>query len=209
MLSLQRLLGRDEKFFDLLEAGAEEARRSVQALVEVLNRPEQERALDEFILRRRQEQRISEKISAQLCKTFVTPLEREDIEALSSALYKIPRTIEKFCERLLISRSALNGANFSRQTRLLEQTIDVVCLMVRDLRAHPKLEQVKELNARLHYFEQEADHLILELLRDLYSGKHTPLQIVVLGNLYELLEKVIDRCRDCGDIIFHIVLKHS
>ncbi len=209
MFSLQRLLGRDEKFFNLLEAGAQEARHSVNALVHLLAVPHDQRVLDEFVLRRRQEKRIAEEISAGLCRTFVTPLEREDIEALSSALYKIPRTIEKFGERILLSHALLCGADFSKQTRLLEQTIDVLLTMVGQLRSHPKLEKVKEQNDRLQYFEQEADKLMLELLQDLYSGKYETLQVIALRDLYELLERVIDRCRDCGNIIFHIVLKHS
>jgi uncharacterized protein len=209
MFSLQRLIGKDGKFFDLLEAGAEEARWSVRALVDLLKLPPEERVLDEFVLRRRQEKRIAEEISAQVCRSFVTPLEREDIEALSSALYKIPRTIEKFSERMLLSQPLLNGADFSRQTRLLEQTIEVVGAMVGQLRHHPRLEKVKEQNDRLQYFEQEADKLILDLLQDLYSGRHDSLEVMALRDLYELLEKVIDRCRDCGSIIFHIALKHS
>ncbi|HXK58283.1 MAG TPA: DUF47 family protein [Acidobacteriota bacterium] len=209
MFSLQRLLGKDQRFFDLLEAGAEEARHSVNALVELLRLPPEQRALDEFILRRRKEKRISEEISAEVCRTFVTPLEREDIEALSSALYKIPRTIEKFSERMLLSQALQNGADFSRQTRVLTQTIDVLCEMVRQLRHNPRLEKIKEQNDRLQYLEQEADQLILLLLQELYSGQYQPLQVIALRDLYELLEKVIDRCRDCGNVIFRIALKHS
>ncbi len=209
MFSLQRLLGKDQRFFDLLEAGAEEARQSVKALVELLQKPEQERSLHEFVLRRRQEKRISEEISAEVCRTFVTPLEREDIEALSSALYKIPRTIEKFSERMLLSQSLHNGADFSKQTRVLTQTIDVLSRMVGQLRRNPDLEKMKEENDRLQYFEQEADQLILLHLKELYSGKYEALQVIALRDLYELLEKVIDRCRDCGNVIFRIVLKHS
>ena len=47
------------------------------------------------------------------------------------------------------------------------------------------------------------------LRQDLFSGKHEPIQVIVLKDLYELLEKVIDRCRDAGNVITHIVLKNS
>jgi uncharacterized protein Yka (UPF0111/DUF47 family) len=209
MFSLQRLLGKDERFFDLLEAGAQEARESVKALVDLLQKPEQDRTLDEFVLRRKHEKRIAEEISTEVVRTFVTPLEREDIEALSSALYKIPRTIEKFSERMLLSQPLLKDADFAKQTKVLTQTIDVLSRMVGELRHNSNLEKVKEENERLQYFEQEADQLILLHLKELYSGKYEALQVIALRDLYELLEKVIDRCRDCGNIIFRIVLKHS
>ena len=94
MFSLQRLLGKKDKFFDLLEASAREACTSVQALTKFLENPDQVRTLDEFILSRRKEKKIADEISAALCTTFVTALEREDIEALSNALYKIPKIVE-------------------------------------------------------------------------------------------------------------------
>jgi uncharacterized protein len=50
---------------------------------------------------------------------------------------------------------------------------------------------------------------MLECLRDLYGGKHEAIKAVILKDLYELLEKVFDRCRDAGNVVFHIVLKHS
>jgi uncharacterized protein Yka (UPF0111/DUF47 family) len=43
----------------------------------------------------------------------------------------------------------------------------------------------------------------------LFSGKHDPMQVIMLKDLYELLEKVIDRCRDAGNVIAHTALKHS
>ena len=86
MFSLQKLLGKDDKFFTLLEASAEEGRASVQALKRVLTNPSVTPSLEEFIASRRKEKQIATEISEMLCKTFVTTFEREDIEALSNAL---------------------------------------------------------------------------------------------------------------------------
>lgn len=209
MFSLQRLLGRDEQFFDLLEASAEQTSNSVKALIELLAKPHSDRSLEEFIQARRKDKRITEEVSARLCKTFVTPLEREDIEALSTALYKIPKTVEKFSERLLICQENLKREDFSRQIKFLEQATEAVTQMVKSLRHKPKLEKIKEMNERLQFYEGEADDLMLQLLRELYSGKFDAMQVVMLRHLYEHLEKVIDRCRDAGNVVFHIVLKHS
>jgi len=209
MFSLQRLLGKDDKFFDLLEASAEQGCASVRALIELLKKSDTERSLEEFILTRRKDKRITEEISAQLCRTFITPLEREDIEALSAVLYKIPKTVEKFGERLLISKHALGAENFDKQIQILENATSTLLAMVKAMRQKPKLELVKEQNDRLQHLEGEADKYMLELLKDLYSGKYEPLKVIILRNLYELLEKVIDRCRDAGNVVFHIILKHS
>lgn len=209
MFSLQKLLGKDDKFFELLEAGADEAQASVSAIVKIVRQPANLATLEDFVLSRRKEKRISERISEELVKTFVTGLEREDIESLSIALYKIPKAAEKFAERYILAAPHLQGADFSRQAALLESAAETVRAMVRELRQIQNLEAAKTLNDKLQVTEGEADRLILEQLRELYSGKHDALRVVMLKDLYELLEKVIDRCRDAGNVISHIFLKNS
>ena len=209
MKALRRILGYDDKFFDLLEASAIEAQSSVQLLVRMFKSPSDAPTLDELVQTRRKEKRITEEIREQLCKTFVTPLEREDIEALATALYKIPKTVEKFSEKLLLCRERIGTVEFSRQVAILEQTTATVVQMVKHLRARSHLEEVKQQNDRLHYQEGEADKLMLELVKDLYSGHRDPLEVIIILDLSETLEKSIDCCRDAGNIIFQIVLKYS
>lgn len=89
--SLQQLQGKGDKFFGLLEASADEAHASSQALAKVLRDPHHTASLEDCVLTRRKEKRLSEEIGAELVRTFVTGLDREDIEALSHALYNIPK----------------------------------------------------------------------------------------------------------------------
>jgi uncharacterized protein len=209
MFSLQRLLGKEDKFFDLLEASAQEGCVIVQALKKLVANPTQANALDDFALSRRKDKAITAEISEALCTTFVTALEREDIEALSIALYKIPKTIEKIGERIQIAPQHLKGIDISRQLDMLEKATETVLMMLKELRGGVKLERMKDINDRLQHVEGQADKLVLELLKELYSGKVSDVQVVFLKDLYELLEKVTDRCRDAGNVITQIVLKNS
>lgn len=209
MFSLQQLFGEGDKFFGLLEASAEEARNSVRTLVEFLETAGKSGSMEEFVLTRRKEKRITEQISEELVRTFVTGLEREEIEALSHALYKIPKTVEKFAERYCLAADQLKDVDFSRQAAAVEKTAEILVQMVKLLRKLPPLEKVKELNDRLQYLEGEADKVMLELLKELYAGKYDPIKTMIAKDLYELLEKVIDRCRDAGSVVTHIVLKNS
>jgi hypothetical protein len=209
MFSLQRLFGKKDKFFDLLESSAEEARASVRALVALARTPDQPGSLEALVESRRKNKRITAEINEALCVTFVTALEREDIEALSNALYKIPKTVEKIGERILISPQHLRAADFSKQVVLLEQATDAVLVMIKELRRSLSLERMRDQNEALQQIEGEADKLILDLYRDLYSGKHDLLRVVILKDMYELIEKVVDRCRDAGNVVSHIVMKNS
>lgn len=209
MFSLQKLLGKENKFFTLLEASAEEARTSVQALVKLSKSLDKSLAIAEFAYARQKDKEITREISAAVYSTFITALEREDIEALSNALYKIPKTIDKFTTRILAAPQHVREIDFSTQINLLERATDIVLELVKSLRKGMDLGKVKDLNDKLQFLESEADNHMMSLYKDLFSGKHEPLQVIALKDLYELLEKVIDRCRDAGNVIAHIVLKNS
>ncbi len=134
MKTLQQLLGRNDRFFDLLESSAKEALASVQLLLDLMKNPDVSPPLDEVIRARRKDKQITEQITEELCKTFITPLEREDIEKLSVALYKIPKMVEKFSERFLVCRSQAASHDFSRQLTLLKESTETVATMVNMIR---------------------------------------------------------------------------
>lgn len=209
MISLQKLFGKNDIFYDLLEASAKEAQNSVQTLAKLFGQPVTSLSLDDLILSRRKDKKITEQINEELCRTFVTELEREDIEALSNALYKIPKTVEKIAERFIICAQRLQGIDLTQQVAMMEIAAASVVEMVGELRKKLHLDRVKDMNAKLQLVEGQADKLMLDLLRDLYSGRHDPIQVMMLRDLYDLMEKVVDRCRDAGNVVSHIVLKYS
>lgn len=213
MLSaLKKLFGKDEKFYDLLEASAAEAQSSTRLLADYLKalaatgKPAD---LDNFIQSRRKDKRITQQITEELCRTFVTPLEREDIENLSLALYRIPKIVEKIVERISIYPGKIPVAGFIRQVELLNKSADCVVEMVGRLRNGAKLEPVQEANEQLQFCEGEADKVMLGLIKDLYAGPFDAKETMILQELFEMFEKAVDRCRDAGNVVFQIVLKYS
>ncbi len=212
MSLLQRFFGRDDQFFQLLENSASEAKRGALLLSRVAANVGQG-VIDEMIgdlaQSRRKHKRVSQEITEQLCKKFVTPFEREDIEALSSALYKISKNVEKIGERLTISPPGAKMENVSRQISILEQATSIVTKMVGELRANRHGELIKDDYERLQVLEGEADRVMNDLLRNVYHGESDARMVVFWKDIYELLEKGIDRCRDAGYVVFHVVLKNS
>ena len=209
MISLQKFFGKSDVFYTLLEQSAEEAKHGVKALKTLFSQPAAAQNMDELILVRRKDKKITEQIDEALCRTFVTDLEREDVEALSNALYKIPKIVEKIAERMLIAPDRLTGVNFSTHLKMMQEATDTVVTIVQELRRKLHLERVKDLSAKLNYIEGEADKLMVEMLRDLYSGNHECVTVIFLKDIYDLMEKVYDRCRDAGNVVSHIVLKYS
>src|SRR2546423_8940511 len=145
MFSIQKLFAKDDRFFELLEASAEESRASVQALKQMLKGG---KALDEFAAARRKEKQITAQINELLARTSVTVLDREDIEAISSVLYKIPKTVEKFAERYMLGAAELKDVDFAQHVTLLERATDTVAEMVKELQK-ANFEKLIEYNERL------------------------------------------------------------
>jgi uncharacterized protein Yka (UPF0111/DUF47 family) len=92
---------------------------------------------------------------------------------------------------------------------MLEKGAEIIVEMIRQLRRGMKLEEMKALNDRMQAIESEADRLILDLYKDMFSETSDPVRLLLRKDLFELLEKAIDRCRDAGNVIYAIVLKNS
>ena len=208
MFSLQTIFGRGNRFYSLLEDAAVSAQDAAQALHLMLREADRQPALDAFRLARTRTRETSNLISQELVDSFITPMEREDIEALGSALYRIPKQIEKFADRYALAVQNLEHIDFAPRAAMLEQAAGVVVQMVR-LLPKMKLEPMKALNDELRSIENEADPLMLELYGDIYSGKLDPLHMFLLKEFFEILEKAIDRCREAGVVAYDIVLKNS
>ncbi len=208
MFSLQTIFGSGQQFYTLLDEAAQAAHDSTKALHAMMKATDRQPALDAFKLARLRERAASDKIGKALVESFITPIEREDIEALGSALYKIPKQVEKFADRYSLAIQHLDGIDFAPRAAMLEQAAAVVVDMVHELKKM-NIDRMTSLNEKLRAIENEADRLMLELYRDIYSGRLDHLQMFLLKEFFEILEKAIDRCREAGVVAYQIVLKNS
>jgi uncharacterized protein Yka (UPF0111/DUF47 family) len=209
MFSLQQLFGNGDRFQGLLEAAAQESHETVRLVIELMKSPRNTQSFDDLILARRKEKKISDEISTELVKTFVTGLEREDIEALARGLYRIAKSAEKLAERLVMAGKHLDGLDFTQQAEMMAKATDAVHGMVKQLRDMKDLEKIKNFNDRLQLVELEADKYMNELLREIYGGKYDALRAMIIRDVNELMEKVVDRSHDAGNVVMQIVLKNS
>jgi uncharacterized protein Yka (UPF0111/DUF47 family) len=117
--------------------------------------------------------------------------------------------VEKIVERLAIYPGRLPQAGLLRQAKLLQLSADTVALMVGELRKGTKMDRIRASNDKLQNAEGEADKLMLQLETELYQGPYEAKEVIFLLQLFEMVEKTVDRCRDAGNVVFQIVLKYS
>ena len=126
MFSLQTIFGHGNQFYALFNEAADAAYDSTKALHAMLKERERQPSMEPFKHARQRERVASDKISQALVDSFITPFEREDIEALGSALYKIPKQVERFADRYALARHRLSGIDFAPRAAMLEQAAGVV-----------------------------------------------------------------------------------
>ncbi len=209
---LNRLMGKDDKFFMLLEASAEEALTSTKLLSDLhsqIGKPDFQKTFEAISASRRKDKKIGNSITHELCQTFITPIEREDIEALSNKLYRIPKVVEKIGERISICPVQFSHDIVAVQIRMLNQSAEILAEIVRCLRKLGDVEKIENLYDRLQTIEGDADKLMVGLLKDLYSGNVDAKEVIILKGIYDLLEDAIDLCRDAGKVVFQTALKYA
>ncbi len=209
MFSLQRLISGSDKFYDLLDSSANEVHASARLVADMLKTREYPNHLEELAELRRRHKQIKWTVTEELCSTFATPMEREDIENIAASLYKIPKALIKFSEGASIGIHETFNDHFHHQTELLLQAVEIVRQMVGNLRKSPNPQKVREMNDQIGSIEGEADKNMGEITRKLYSGQYDPITVIFIKDINDLMEKAIDRCRNTGNVLFQVALKYS
>ena len=209
MFSLQRLLGRPREFFGLLEQSAALGVESVAALTPLVARRDTAPKLDAFISARRRDKEVINQLESMLTQVFVTPIEREDLQAVATQLYRLPKAVEKFAERYEIVWDKVQDYEFTLIAQMLESAARIVEEMVQGFRRGGDLADVKSLDARLGQIETDAGRVILDGLRRIYAPGGDPLTEIIAQDLYHILSDTLDVCRSIGRTIALVIHKNS
>lgn len=212
MISLAKFLPREEKFYTYLEqlaALAHESARCLKIFIESAGTAEREKSAADLARCRAEAKTVSANVTRDLCTTFVTPFDREDIQNFSADLYKIVKTAEKIRERLSMHGLASERGDFSRQMDVIVQEAQAMKDMVHALVAGGKSREIQEKAAALHDLENKGDEILGELLQSLFREAREPRDFILRKDVYDMLEKIIDRYRDAAGVAIQIVLKHS
>ncbi len=200
-----RLLPREEKFFDLFE---QQAGNIVAA-----SRTLEELTLDYGNAKAKAQQikdlehagdTVTHELVRRLNTTFITPIDREDIYALSGRLDDVLDLIDAVADRLVLYRiTPTEGCQAMAKiiVKAAEETDRAVrCLRTLSAFYHKHCVEVNRL-------ENEADRLLRDQLAALFEGETDAIEVIKWKELYETMESVTDRCEDVVNVIEQTVLK--
>ncbi len=147
---------------------------------------------------------VTHEIFERLNRTFITPLEREDIHALASGLDDVLDSAEAIGTRLVLFKIPHSTSEARQLTAILDQCGGQIDQAVEHLR---DMKNLMAFTIEINRLENEADHVSRQAVADLFSGRHDMLDVLRWKEIYGRLENAADHCEDVANTIEAIVLK--
>jgi predicted phosphate transport protein (TIGR00153 family) len=144
-----------------------------------------------------------------LHKTFITPLDREDIHTLISRMDDIVDYIEAASERIHLYNVTDASPEIHAMADVCVRSAELVSKAIRGLENLKKPEELLHLCIEINHLENEGDQILRTAMAKLFREETDTRQLIKLKEIYELLEGVTDRCEDVANIIEGIVLEYA
>jgi len=198
---------RDRIYFELFEAAGQNIKRAADLLDELMSGYPDSKHLAQDILACEQEgDRITHDIIDRLNHTFVTPIDREDILALASALDDIVDYTEEVSDYLGLYKIEAPMDQAIRLARVLRDASRQVCEAIPRLRG---FRDISHFTVEINRLENEGDRITREAVASLFDGGIDPMVVIRWKDLFERLEAAIDAAEHVANILEGIVIKNS
>ncbi|MFH0702063.1 MAG: DUF47 family protein [bacterium] len=206
----EKMLPPEEKiFYTLFEDSAEVCSEIAKLFHGIMHKGFNEECVIQAKTLKHKSNDIAKQTLVQLNTTFVTPIDREDIQFIASLLNKITRKIVKACLNLKVYRLENYNENMKKQAETLVKAADELIFIVSLLRKVTQIKEVTESNQRMREIESHGDEILYKAMDDLFSGKYDALTVLKLRDIHKDIENALDLCFTVSDSIVNIVLKHG
>ena len=203
----QVFVPKDREFFDLFEEAATNVVRGADLLDQMLRSYPESRDLARDILICEQEgDRITHDLIKRLNNTFVTPIDREDIILLASALDDIIDLTEEVSDYLGLYKIEAPMEQSQRLAHILLQASRQIA------EAMPRMRDFRDIShytVEINRLENDGDRIVREAVASLFEGGIDPMVVIRWKDLFERLEEAIDACERVANVLEGIVIKNA
>ena len=198
---------KEREFFDLFEEAGANIVRAAELLARMLEDwPEGGELLREVVICEQEGDRITHDIIQRLNSTFVTPIDREDIYALASALDDVVDFIEETADFLGLYRIEASMDKATEMAHILHHSARAIAGAIPRLRT---FKDIHHYTVELNRLENDGDRVTREAMAALFDHGIDPMTVIRWKDIYERLEQGIDATEKCANILESIVIKNA
>jgi predicted phosphate transport protein (TIGR00153 family) len=205
-----RIIPRDREFFALFQKASENIVEGAERLKELLDTfddlKERARMIEEV---EHKGDTITHDIIKKLNTTFITPIDREDILALSSALDDVIDLIHGVATRLLLYKVTETTPHAKELGFLILKAVQELHKGIAHLPLSKGRDRVYEHCVEVNSLENEADRVCRDAIASLFQDQKDPVAILKWKEIYETLEEATDRCEDAANVLEGVALKNA
>jgi uncharacterized protein Yka (UPF0111/DUF47 family) len=206
----KKLMPAEIGFYDLFTRHGRTMAEGVRVFVEILEKWPGNRNVERVFELEHECDTFARMAIELLHHTFITPLDREEIINLASTMDDIIDGVQVAARRLVLFEIDAVPPAMVDLARVLERAATGVADMVAVLQDFKSIDEQRERFQRLHALENEGDGVFHAALADLFKTcSHDPLKVMKLKEIYETVERAIDRCEDVANIVEGILLEHA
>lgn len=199
----------DKMFFTLFQDSAEICMETAKLYDEIMRNQltdEQKEIARKF----KKKGSLSFKLTLkQLNKSFITPIEREDIQYIAVQLNKINKKIIKACLNLEVYRLTEYTEEMKEQALTLLQATEQLGKIIKKFKKVSDVEEITKENIAMKEIESHGDEIHRKAMYELFSGKYDALEVIKLRDIYKEIENALDACFYVSDTILNVVLKQN
>jgi predicted phosphate transport protein (TIGR00153 family) len=201
------LAPRDREFFDLFEEAGGNIERAAGLLEQMLaDYPDRSELARDILICEQEGDRITHDIIHRLNATFVTPIDREDILALASALDDVIDYTEEVADYLGLYRIEAPMEQSIRMSHILVQATRQVSEALPRMRG---FQDISHYTVEINRLENDGDRVVREAMASLFDHGIDPMVVIRWKDIYERLEQAIDACEHVANVLEGIVIKNS
>jgi len=199
----------NEEFFTLFEDAANNCTETAKLFCRVCEEGVNDAALEEARLLKQKSNAIAKSALRKLNSTFITPIDREDIQSLANLLNKITKRIVRACFNLNIYQVDSTTSNIKLQVANLMEAVDELVPIIRLIRRTSQVEEATTLNSRMKEIESKGDEILNQTMAKLFSQTLLPLDVMKYREIHKDIESALNCCYDVSDEVLSVVLKYS
>jgi predicted phosphate transport protein (TIGR00153 family) len=205
-----RLLPRDEKFFDIFTAVAQlnvEAAKLLHELFQV-DALQRRPLVDQIKRLEHQADQLTHEVVDRLDRTFITPLDREDIHVLISRLDNVMDLMDGTARRVQMFQPGEAPAGAVMLAEVIHRTALALLDAVKHLESN-KGGTVTKGAKQIKLLEEEGDSLYHEWVSKLFENATDPMFVMKWKEIYDTLERTLDQAEDAANVLESISIKHA